>query len=414
MSWFEEQIKERKLNDDEVFSQAFVDLTGAVLGKEYIAKFRDKSIQTKDAIDEILKYYHAKGREIPKKITELPDQLEYLLAPYGIMRRVVRLEKGWHNDAFGAMIGRIKDSGSIIALIPTGMKGYSYLDPSTGKRIKITSKNEGLIDIDAIAFYNAFPQRKIGLNDLVAYMMKMITAADVAWIIIATLVLTLTGMLSPKIVNILFNNIASSNSIRLLIAAGILYVCVTISTQMFTICKNIFTERISNKISVSVEAATMMRILSLPAGFFRNYSSGELNTYMTQVSSLCTSLVDAIFSLGITSIFSLIYLGQIFNYAPTLVKPSIFVIGISVAFSIICAFISISHSKRQIKLSAKENGLCFSFVTGIQKIKLAGAEKRAFSKWAKACADTSEVVYKPPKIITLNPVIILAFSKTGS
>ena len=46
------------------------------------------------------------------------EQLEYLMRPYGIMRRTVYLEKGWYKDAIGAMLGVMKETGKIVALLP--------------------------------------------------------------------------------------------------------------------------------------------------------------------------------------------------------------------------------------------------------------------------------------------------------
>jgi len=286
MGWFDEQIKERKLNDEELFSQAFVELTGAVLGNERVAAFRDGRLVTKDALDEILKFYHVKSREIPAGIKELPDQLEYLLHPYGIMRRVVELSHGWYKNAFGAMLGRLSSDGRIVALIPTGMRGYSYTDPDTGKRVRISKKNESNFELEAIAFYKAFPQRAISLNDLLVYMLELISAADIAWIIISTVLVTLAGMLAPKLTNFLIDDVVVNKSIQLLIAVAVFYICVNISMLILDVCKQLYNNRISSKISVSVEAATMMRMLSLPASFFKDYSAGELGTYMGQISSL--------------------------------------------------------------------------------------------------------------------------------
>lgn len=414
MGWFDEQIKERKLNDDELFSQAFVDLTGAVLGKQYVSKFRDGNVLTKDAIDEILKFYHIKSRDIPGTIKELPDQLEYLLQPHGIMRRVVNLEKGWYKDAFGAMLCRLKDSDSVVALIPTGFSGYTYLDPKSGKRITVNRKTEKLLDDEAIVFYNAFPQRKMGLNDILSFMMSQISTADIIGIIIMTFVVTFVGMFVPGIVSVLTGEVIASSSMKLLFAAGFCYICVTISSLLFTICKNLLVGRISTKISVSVEAATLMRILSLPADFFKDYSAGELNTYMSQVSQLSTGIIQAVFSFGFTSLFSLIYVGQVFRYAPSLVKPSLVIILFTVLFSVAGALISMKHSRKSIKSSAKENGLSYSLITGIQKIKLAGAEKRAFAKWAKASAESAEITFNPPKLVLVNPVLLVMTSSIGT
>ncbi len=414
MGWFDEQIKERKLNDEELFSQAFVELTGAVVGNKNVAAFRGSRFKTKDAIDEILKFYHVKSREIPSSITELSDQLEYLLHPYGIMRRVVELKDGWHKDATGAMIGRFKDSDRIVALIPSGMYGYSYLDPDTGKRVRINGKNACNFELEAIAFYKAFPQRQLTLHDLIVYMLSLISAADIIWVVITTLLVTLTGMLVPRLTNFLMGEVVSSSSMQLLVAVASFYICLTVSTIIFNICKNLFNSRISGKISLSVESATMMRILSLSTEFFGRYSAGELDTYMGQIAVMCSNLVNVVFQTGLTSLFSLMYLGQIFRYAPSLVRPSLVIIVLTVLISVVNTFLGMNYRRRHIELGAKESGLSYSLITGIQKIKVAGAEKRAFAKWALALADASRESYRVPAFITVNPALVSGVGLIGT
>lgn len=94
MGWFDEQIRARKKNDD-AFAEAFANMASAITGKKGAALNSDRAA-TKSAIDEILKYYHVKSREIPESITDRNEQLEYLMRPYGIMRRTVKLEGTWY------------------------------------------------------------------------------------------------------------------------------------------------------------------------------------------------------------------------------------------------------------------------------------------------------------------------------
>lgn len=166
MGWLDEQIKQRKENDEKIFSDSFVNLAGVIMGSKISAALNDDRQITKNAIDEILKYYHVKSREVPDSIQDMNEQLEYLMRPYGIMRRIVHLEKGWYRDACGAMLATKKDSGEIVALLPTGLVGYSYFDRESGKRIKISRKNEGLFELEGIAFYKPFPLKKVGIPSL--------------------------------------------------------------------------------------------------------------------------------------------------------------------------------------------------------------------------------------------------------
>lgn len=414
MGWFDEQIRQRKQNDDDVFADSFVNMAAAVLGSRVTGSLSDGSAAAKSAIDEILKYYHVKSREVPDNIKDTNEQLEYLMRPYGIMRRTVRLEKGWYRDAVGAMLGVMKESGRVVALIPAGFSGYCYIDPDSGKKIKINRRNQRLFDTEAIAFYKPFPLKKIGLGSVAKYIAETLSAADFALIALATLVLSLIGMLSPKLNNILFAAVLPSGSVRLLLSIAVFTVSVSVSSLLISATKEMITARINTKMSVSVQAAAMMRIMSLPADFFKGYGSGDLSSRAAHISSLCNMLVSAVLTTGLTSAFSLIYISQIFIYAPVLVVPAIAVILATVAFSLISSFAQMRISKKQMELSAKESGMSYALISGIQKIKLAGAEKRAFARWGNLYAQNAKLTYNPPAFIKLNSVISLAISLIGN
>lgn len=414
MGWFDEQIRQRKQNDDDVFADSFVNMAAAVLGSKVTGSLSDGSAAAKSSIDEILKYYHVKSREVPDNIKDTNEQLEYLMRPYGIMRRTVRLEKGWYRDAVGAMLGVMKESGRVVALIPTGFSGYCYIDPDSGKKIKINRRNQRLFDSEAIAFYKPFPLKKIGLGSVAKYIAETLSAADFALIALATLALSLIGMLSPKLNNILFAAVLPSGSVRLLLSIAVFTVSVSVSSLLISATKEMITARINTKMSVSVQAAAMMRIMSLPADFFKGYGSGDLSSRAAHISSLCNMLVSAVLTTGLTSAFSLIYISQIFIYAPVLVVPAIAVILATVAFSLISSFAQMRISKKQMELSAKESGMSYALISGIQKIKLAGAEKRAFARWGNLYAQNAKLTYNPPAFIKLNSVISLAISLIGN
>lgn len=65
MGWFDEQIKLRKQSDDDAFADSFVKMAGAVMGEKVLASLNDDRIVAKNEIDEILKFYHVKSREVP-------------------------------------------------------------------------------------------------------------------------------------------------------------------------------------------------------------------------------------------------------------------------------------------------------------------------------------------------------------
>ena len=414
MGWFNEQIKERKISDNNAFEASFDNITASVLGKKMSSALNDSRIITKNAIDAILKFYHVPSREVPEELEDMNEQLEYLMRPYGIMRRSVILESGWYKDAIGAMLGIRKDNGTVVALIPRGFSGYEYFDLESVKYIKVKKSNEDLFEDEAIAFYKPFPLKSLTIKDLIVYIAQVLSVSDYVAIALATLAVSLLGMLTPKINNILFSVVVTSGSVRLLIGIAIFAICLSLTSLIISSVKSLISARINTKLSISIEAATMMRLMSLPADFFKNYSSGELQERAGNISSLCDMLVSTILNTGLTSAFSLIYIYQIFVYAPGLVIPSLIITFITIIFFVVSALMQMKISVKQMELGGKESGMTYALISGVQKIKLAGAEKRAFARWANLYAERISYSYNPPAFLKLNPVISSAISLTGT
>ena len=286
MGWFDEQIRLRKRKDREAFTQTFRRIAGAVTGSRRLQVNTDSGERAQGAIDEILEFYHVKQTDIPAKLETLEDRLEYALHPSGIMYRTVELAKGWRKDAFGAMLGFMKKDRAPVALIPFGLSQYRYYDMEKDEYAIVTAENEELFEKRAYAFYRPFPVKKLGLTDLAGYILGILEPSDYVMIVLATLIVTLAGMLTPRINYFLFSQVVDCGSISLLLSAGIFLLCASIGTAMLSSAKALVSARIDTKMSICVEAATMMRILSLPAGFFKDYGSGELASRASYVNSL--------------------------------------------------------------------------------------------------------------------------------
>ena len=124
MGWFDEQIRQRMARDDAAFADAFDSLAGVVMGDRLADALNDQRVLARNAMEEILKYYRLPIEEPPQGMADINDQLDYLLRPWGVMRRVVKLEGAWYKDAVGPMQGTLREGGLPVALLP-GRKGGS-------------------------------------------------------------------------------------------------------------------------------------------------------------------------------------------------------------------------------------------------------------------------------------------------
>ena len=410
MGWFENQIEERRLSDQQKLEESFLRVAGVVLGARDAERMQDARIVTKNAIDEILKYYHFKSADVPESITDVTEQLDYCLRPHGIMYRSVELTETWYKDACGPMLGFLKEGGVPVAILPGKLYGCVYVDPENGQRKKIGRGNADLFENEAVCFYRPLPQKSLGIPDLLLYIKNCLAFSDFVLLIAGTFAVTLVGMLMPRITRALTGPVLSSGRVSALIGITVCLLCTALSSQLLSSTRGLLQTRINAKTSLGVQASMMMRILTLPAHFFRKYSAGELKSRSQSVNQLCQLLLGMVMSTGLTSLVSLLYVTQIFAFAPALVIPSLLIIMVTVVFSVVTALVQMRINKKQMELSAKESGMSYALITGVQKIRLAGAEKRVFARWLDLFAEGAELSFNPPAFIKLNIVINTAIS----
>lgn len=413
MGWFDEQIEYRKQQERRMLSDSFEKLHLTVTGRKSGDTFAEGA-DVNDALETLLKHFGIRDRKIPASLKGFEEKLDYLLTASDIMFRKVTLEPGWSRDAMGVMVTSLKDSGAVITVVRNGAGVYVYKDPKTGKNVTVHKAEEQKIGNEAYCFYRPLPLRILTLKDLIRYMTDSVDTWDIASFIIASLMVTLVGMILPKLNHILMGEVVTYGSMQLLGAVMSFMLFAMISSFMLSIIKQFVQSRIRTKLSVNVQAAAMMRVLSLPAAFFKSYSSGELSQYLAYVNSLCTTLVDSIFSTAITGIFSLVYLTQIFSYAKSLVIPSLVVSVLTLGLSIAGNMAQSQINKELMELSAQERGLTYALMGGVEKIRLSGAENRVFTKWLDLYTRGADLKFNPPVIVKFQKVFNAAITLTGT
>ncbi len=411
MGWFESQIRERREHDDALLDRAMRDLSAAVTGRRGAAA-DDARRMASDAVESVMAYYGARPQEVPRGVTELHDILDFQLRPAGIRYRAVKLPKGWYKDAIGALLGT-KEDGTPVALIPQGT-GYCYVDHATGAKVHIDEKAAAGISEEALCFYRPLPLKKLGVHDIVLYMVRCLDVSDYALVVVATLAVTLLGMLLPAVNQAVFGPVVASGDGGLIVPVVVLLLGVTFAQVLIGGAKSLVMSRIGTKLSISVSAAAMMRVLSLPASFFKGYASGDLSVRLSSISTIASMLQNVMLETALTSVFSLVYIAQIFTIAPSLAAPAFLVIVANVAVGVASVLLQMRVTRKVLGLSAKLSGWQYALIGGIQKIKLAGAERRAFATWADIYQEQARLTYNGPLAVRLSGTAQTLVSLAGT
>lgn len=412
MGWFDEQIRYRQDRDDKALGDSLEDVAAIIEGRKQTA-YTNESEEIMNALHRILAYYGCQPQEIPADVDDLHERIEYLCRPHGIMYRSTTLERGWYKDAAGVYLATLK-TGQIVTLLPNRFDVYEYQDPETGKPVRVNGRTAQRLDSEAYCFYRPLPQRAIKVRDLIAYIVSAVSPMTIVLAVLLTLVGTGIGLVIPKLTKLIFSDIVVSDSVKLLLAMAVLYVSMQFTILLINGIKSLIMSKIRIQMDVSIQAATMARILSLPPSFFQEYNAGEIYARSQYVNSLCSTLVDTVLSTGITGIFSLLYFTQIMDYAPALTIPALCIVVISLAFSLLATHLQTKITQEMNLLASQRVGMTYQIISGIQKIKLSGSEKRIFARWLRQYSKEAALAYNPPKFLLFHNTLSLAVTTIGT
>ena len=268
MEWTENLIRQRENADQQLLSDSLQNAAEVIIGQKSAESKTDDRIAVSDAIGHIMKYYRYKAVDIPESVTDVYDQLDFCLRPHGVMYRDVKLDKDWYKCSIGPILTRTVEDDMPIALIPGKISGYWFADPETGLFVKVNALNVRQFDENALCFYRPLPQDELGISDLLQYLWKCVAIGDVVVRGLAALGVALVGVLMPRLVAILTGPVLESGEARALIGIAICIVCVSISQQLISSTAALLSSRLESKVRLGVESSLMMRLLTLPSGFF--------------------------------------------------------------------------------------------------------------------------------------------------
>lgn len=397
----------RALLDDAMLDAAYRDLASVVTGNTRLHADKSERKQTADAVSEILAFYHRKA-EIPENV----DSVTYVTETMNISARTVSLEGEWYKDAIGPYLGKTTD-GQTVAILPR-MNHYEYYDKNSGRRIRVNSKTAAMLEQEAHYFYMPLPSGKLTLRDLYSYLLKSLTVWDYVQILGATALASILAMTLPAMTQLVFSGLIPSGQAGMVLPILVLLVFSVLSTYLANSLRTLVVGVVNIRAGASLQAAAMNRVMSMPASFFADHASGEIASQLSSIDQLTSSTVKAIFSSGLTSLFSLIYIAQISAFAPTLTTPAVIVLLLHTALSLACVFSSLKRSNLRMQKQGKLSGLQLTIINGIQKIRLSGAEKRVFSRWAGEYREVADLTYRQPALLLYRQALLGLVSLLGT
>lgn len=410
----ESKIRKRIAYDNDTVESSFFNMASLLMGDKRIMateELRRQSART--SVEELCQYFHVPYAQSGDRLDDVDVQLDRMLRPSGYMRRAVTLEGSWWKNCRTAMLCQAKD-GTTVALIPRSYSGYTFFNYSLGKRLPVNAETAGLLTEKAMMFYRPFPQRSLSSRDVIKFLFSLANGRD--YLVYVCLALSLTGLslVLPWAMRFLFAKIVPVGDVTLVLSLFLLLVGVAGSQALVSISQQMVRSRIELSVVDGFQSAVMSRMMYLPSSFFSKYSSGELTEVVETFNKIPSALGDLFLGSGVTILFSLVYLFQIRLFGPFLVSSALVVIVVQLALSVVSIVMFQGIQNKKVLLNSKLYSFVYNLYAGIQKVKNAGAEKRAFGKWASLYKNAQDPVFNIPVFLRISQILVGAVSLGGT
>jgi len=310
-----------------------------------------------------------------------PSAADLAAAAYIRTRRLALRGEWWKSDS-GPLLTYLEEDRRPIALLPDKSGIYLAHDTTDASATLVDAEYASRLSPMAHTFYPSLPTEKIGAFDLLKFGLNR-SIDDLLAVLATGLAGGALGMIVPIMTLLIFDSVVPSHEKGQLYQIGLGLVVAALATMTFKIVGDVAFLRIEGRIAGSLQGAVLDRLLRLPNSFFSEYSAGDLAIRTMMIDNVRRTVSSIVISSILAIVFSIFSYGLLFYYAPqaALVATVLFLVLGAAAFSV---------GHRQLRaimegeaLSGSIYSLVLQIINGISKLRLAGAEDRAFNLWGK-------------------------------
>lgn len=306
--------------------------------------------------------------------------------------RLVRLEPEWWTRDSGAFLLLRPYPLTPLALLP-GRGGYQLYDPDIRAARPLAADVAAGLAGEAYVLYPALPDRALSVKDLGLTILRA-RARELLTIAGGTLLAGVLAMSVPLAMAYLLDSvIPDENLLKVFQVAGALAALGGMSFVL-RVATQLTALRIEGLEGARLQAAVMDRMLRLPTGFFRAYTTGDLGTRVMAISRLEKALTASMVSSVTTGMMALVSYVLMLAYSWRLGLVAILLTLLLAAITYGLGMLRVRAERTAIAQDARMSGLTLELAAGITKLRLAAAEDRAFLRWARLYAGASRAQYE--------------------
>lgn len=287
-------------------------------------------------------------------------------------RDIVLEDKWWKSDC-GVIIGEM-DKQRIACYYGKGKKYYLY-DGKNEQRL--TAELAVKISPKAFSIGRALPKTKLERRDVVRFCARSVAQRSIWILLLLGLAGTLIGILEPMLNQKIYDEYIALGDFGMVVQMCVLIGSFMISNVFFSMVKKLMEYNVSCHVNYDLQNAVYWRIFQLPESFFRSYESADLAQRIGKAGELVSKITTEIVGTGFATVFSLFYLWRMIKYSGKLTLWGSLMVLLFTAVMFLLETKSLKYEKLEEEANGRSVSKLFQFISGIDKIRMAGAEERA-------------------------------------
>jgi NHLM bacteriocin system ABC transporter ATP-binding protein len=328
-----------------------------------------------------------------ENLDRLKDPLEAIARASGVRYRRVLLRGRWWRADCGPLIGYLRETQSPVALLKSGASGYEIVNPQTRQRLPVNEDTARELSPQAVVFYPTLTDRVEKPWQLLFLSLRG-RSKDILFIVGLSLVISCVGMLTPMAMAIVINQAIPDSNQRLLTELGFVLIAASLGAGLFGLSQGVVAIRSAIALDATAESAIWDKLLKLRASFFKQFSSGELLSRVMAVNDINRSLNGVVLQSMLSSVMAFLNLGLLFYFSSRLAFIGVGLAVLTGIITIISGCIIRRYNLATLELGGGIFGLVVQFANAAAKIRVAGAEPRAFSMWLKKYSEQLTLLRK--------------------
>src|SRR6185312_2821239 len=227
--------------------------------------------------------------------------------------------------------------------------------------------------------------RALGYWDLLGLSMVGLGGGLVRMVALV-LTIGLLSLIPPLITNFLVNSVIPRTEIDQLVVCALALVVTAVSISGLQVVQGMVMLRLEGLIDYKLQATLIDRLLRLPAGLFRNYTTGDLVDRAMGIDAIRRILTGHTLRGFIASMFCIFSVSLMLYYD---VKLGVIALALTLVRGVVIigtSALRVYYENRHFNLQGKIGGLVLQMIAGVGKLRVANATSRALALWSRQFA----------------------------